>query len=67
MEFTCFFVFLHKVLYPEDNKMRFLWHRDNEKIDRISRSQYAYFEPCRFVFKFQLRIGGSELKPPPCH
>ena len=30
-----FFHVLHKVLYPENNKMRFLWHCDNEKIDCI--------------------------------
>ena len=30
-----FFHVLHKVLYPENNKMRFPWHRGNEKIDRI--------------------------------
>ena len=32
---VCVFV-LHKVLYHENSKMRFLWHRHNGKIDRIS-------------------------------
>ena len=32
--------FLGKVLYHENSKMRFLWHRDNVKIDHISRSRY---------------------------
>ena len=31
----------HKVLYRENSKMRFLWHRDNGKIDHISRLRYA--------------------------
>ena len=30
----------------ENSKMRFLWHRDNRKMDPISRSRCAYFEPC---------------------
>ena len=30
-----FFCDLHKVLHHKNSKMRFLWNRDNEKIDRI--------------------------------
>ena len=36
-----FFHVLHKVLHRKNSKMRFPWHRDNGKIDRISQSQYA--------------------------
>ena len=30
-----FFRVLHKVLYRGNSKIRFLWHRDNGKIDRF--------------------------------
>ena len=36
-----FFRDSHKGLYRENSKMRFLWHCDNGKTDRISRSRYA--------------------------
>ena len=37
----CVFCVFHKGLYCENSKMRFLWHRDNGKLDCISRSRYA--------------------------
>ena len=33
-----FFCVLHKVLYRQNSKMRFLWNCDDGKVDRISRS-----------------------------
>ena len=45
MEFLCVFRVLHEVLYHENGKMRFLWHCDNGKIDRISRSRTLNSNP----------------------
>ena len=45
-----FFCVLHKVLYRENSKMRFLWKCDNGKIDCTLQSQYAEFEPCLVTF-----------------
>ena len=40
MDSRVFFRVLPKVLYHGINKMRFIWHRDNGKVDSISRSQF---------------------------
>ena len=34
-----FFRVLHKILYNEIGKIRFIWYRDNGEIDRISWSR----------------------------
>ena len=47
MESTCLFVFCTKFCITKIvNKMRFLWNRNNTKIDHISSLQYTQFEPC---------------------
>ena len=45
-----FFCVLHKVLYCENSKMKFLWNCNNAKIDCILQSGYTNLNPVLVIF-----------------